>query len=54
MCDLYDARLAKLLGLVPSPEDEAEVPLGEPRRSVDRIVFAIRGVIIVLLMRDAL
>ena len=54
MCDLCDARLAKFHGLVPWREDEAELPLGESRRSVDRIVFTIRGVIIVLLMRDAL
>jgi len=51
---LYDARFAEFHGLVLSREDEAELPLGESRRPVDRIVFAIRGVIIVLLIRDAL
>jgi hypothetical protein len=29
ICDLYDARFAALLGLVPSREDEAELPLGD-------------------------
>ena len=29
ICDLYDARFATLLGLVPLREDEAELPLGD-------------------------
>jgi hypothetical protein len=29
ICDLYDERFAALLGLVPSQEDEAELPLGD-------------------------
>jgi len=29
ICDFYDARLAELLGLVPSREDGAELPVGD-------------------------
>jgi len=29
ICDFYDARFAELLGLVPSREDEAELPVGD-------------------------
>jgi hypothetical protein len=28
VCDFYDARFAELLGLVPSREEKAELPLG--------------------------
>ena len=28
ICDFYDARFAELLGLVPSREEKAELPLG--------------------------
>jgi hypothetical protein len=29
ICDFYDARLAKLLGLLPPREDGAELPVGD-------------------------
>jgi hypothetical protein len=29
ICDFYDARLAELIGLFPSREDEAKIPVSE-------------------------